>query len=269
MIKKHVPKVICGDCIKVGKEMLCKPLRYHLVFGDPQFNIGHIYAGHKDDITRRKFEEFMYRWLDVGCRLITRNGLFAIHGNDDVAVITLNCLTFWMERKHWNIWHYRFGQAGAINGATDCITSKAHLLLWSRRGAKTTFNPPVVLSDRATKYADRRTQQTQTPGQRVALDIWGVEGNGPYWGRVQGNNKERWCKDTGAPCDHPNQLPEVYMRRVIETYTNPNDRVLVMFGGSGTETVVASSLGRRVTTIEKSSICCKSIRKRLVKGSIR
>jgi DNA modification methylase len=271
---KYAPRVICGDCIKVGKQMLSKPLRYHLVFGDPPFNIGQEYSNHDDNMGRQAFGRFMHQWLSVGSKLVTwtgrGNGLFAIHGNDEVAAITLNYLTSRnMERKHWNIWHYRFGQAGALNGATKCITSKAHLLVWSRKGAKTTFNPPVVLSDRATKYADKRTQQTQTPGQRVALDVWGVEGDGPYWGRVQGNSKERWCKATGAPCDHPNQLPEVYMRRVIETYTNPNDRMLVMFGGSGTETVVANSLGRKVTTIEKSSTCCKSIRERLIKGPVR
>ena len=271
---KQTPQVICGDCIEVGKRMLKKPLRYHLVFGDPPFNIGNEYEGYSDSMDHWEFERFMHRWVSVGSRLIAKNGLLAVHGNDEVTSIALsyfysNRVVSELERKHWNIWHYRFGQAGAINGATKCITSKAHLLVWSRRGAKTTFNPPVVLSDRATKYADKRTQQTQTPGKRVALDVWGVGGDGPYWGRVQGNSKERWCKDTGAPCDHPNQLPEVYMRRVIETYTNPSDRVLVMFGGSGTETVVASSLGRKVTTIEKSSICCESIRERLTKGPVR
>ena len=104
-------------------------------------------------------------------------------------------------------------------------------------------------------------------GKRVALDIWGLPSDGQYWGRIQGNNPERRCRKSGAPCDHPNQLPEVYMQRVIETYSNPGDNLLVMFGGSGTETVVGHALNRRVTTIEKSEICCQSIRQRIAKGS--
>ena len=122
---------------------------------------------------------------------------------------------------------------------------------------------------RLPKYNDKRTQKTKTPGKRVAFDIWGLPSDGRFWGRVQGNSKERWCKATGAPCDHPNQLPERYMERVIETFSNPQDRMLVLFGGAGSETVVGHALNRRVTTIEKSEVCCRSIRRRIAKGPVR
>ena len=149
-VKKHnfdvTPLVLRGDCIEIGKQLLRRPKRFNLVFGDPPFNIGHGYAGHHDNMTRWEFEHFMHEWLDIGSQLITRNGLLAVHGNDDVAAITIRHLEPRLDRKHWIQWHYRFGQAGAVDSATKCITSKAHLLVWSRPGSTTTFNPPLVLT---------------------------------------------------------------------------------------------------------------------------
>ena len=264
---RYRPRVFRADSRKYSRQTKAK---FDFIFADPPFNIDHGYAEHDDNLSPQDYRRFTCKWLSSSVQLMKPNGLLAVHGNDEVASLAIRYLSPKLERRHWINWHFRFGQAGAIRSATKCITSKAHLLVWAHLGASnTTFNPPVVLSDRATKYGDKRTQATETPGKRVAFDIWGVEGDGPYWGRVQGNNAERWCKATGAPCDHPNQLPEVYMQRVIETFSNPGDKMLVMFGGSGTETVVGHTLGRKVTTIEKSKICCRSIRRRLEKGSVR
>jgi site-specific DNA-methyltransferase (adenine-specific) len=97
---------------------------------------------------------------------------------------------------------------------------------------------------------------------RLPGTVWGVPSDGQYWGRVQGNNKER------SP-GHPNQLPEVYLERLIRAYTNPGDKVLDPFGGSGTTAVVAQALGRDCTTIDISMGNCKSIEARLQKGAVR
>ena len=215
-----------------------------------------------------EFRQFMSAWLQVGRSLLAPDGLLAMHGPDDLAAMTIRC--FDDMPKHWMLWHYRFGQSGSVAKATKCTTSKAHLLLYG--DGQTTFNPPTVPSDRATKYHDKRTQQTTTPGMKVAFDIWGLDCDGPYWGRVQGNNAERWSSEKPACpalCPHPNQLPEVYVNRVIETFTNSKDRILVMFGGSGTETVVGHALGRRMTTIEIGPTACRSIVKRLERGPVR
>ena len=51
------------------------------------------------------------------------------------------------------------------------------------------------------------------------------------------------------------------MQRVIQTFGNPADRVLILFGGSGTETVVARAMGPDVTAIELGELECQSISK--------
>ncbi len=120
----------------------------------------------------------------------------------------------------------------------------------------------LVDSDRATTYGDKRIHETENGGKRLPGTVWGIPSDGPYWGRIQGNSSERRK-------NHPNQLPEVYLARLIKAYTNPGDRVLDPFGGSGTTAVVAQALKRNYVTIDVSLDNVKSIRQRLKKGAVR
>ncbi len=99
-------------------------------------------------------------------------------------------------------------------------------------------------------------------GQRRPGSVFGIKEDGKHWGRVQGNNTERRG-------DHPNQLPEVYLERLIKAYTNPGDRVLDPFCGSGTTATVAAALGRHCVTIDVSEENCISARERVAKGALR
>jgi site-specific DNA-methyltransferase (adenine-specific) len=116
-----------------------------------------------------------------------------------------------------------------------------------------------VESDRV-KYGDKRADKPGN-GKRLPFTIWGVEGDGPNWGRVQGNNRER------RP-NSPNQLPEVYLARLIRAYTNPGDWVLDPFGGTGTTAVVCKALKRNCITLELGEANCAAIKDRLKKGAV-
>jgi len=161
-----------------------------------------------------------------------------------------------MAMINWCIWHFRFGQCRNAN----FIVSKVHVLYFAKDPAKRIWNPDTILepSDRATMYADARTRNTQTPGLRVPLDVW----YGQYWGRVQGNNKERRA-------NHENQIPEVYMERVIRACSRKDSLVLDPFLGSGTTCTVARALGRRSIGIDVSAGIAKSAFDRVKKGPVR
>ena len=49
---------------------------------------------------------------------------------------------------------------------------------------------------------------------------------------------------------HPTQKPEALIERIILASSNPGDRVLDLFSGSGTTSVVAKRLGREFVGIE-------------------
>lgn len=103
---------------------------------------------------------------------------------------------------------------------------------------------------------------TKTPGKRVPFDVWGVDEQ--YFGRVSGahSNKERRPQ-------HPNQVPEVVVKRALLATTNPGDLVLDPFAGSGTTGAVARALGRRSIGIEISPEYAKSAFERIKEGAVR
>lgn len=246
-------EVICGDSL----EVVPKLGKFDLVFSDPPFNIGQSYSGYSDNLPDVDFR----LWLDlcVGVFWKATRGVLALHGPDKLAELYLpSCRKRKMSRISWINWHYRFGQCGR----TTWIDARAHCLIYGRHGY--TWNPESVLveSDRSSKYSDKRIHETENGGQRLPGTVWGIPSDGPYWGRVQGNNKERRG-------DHPNQLPEVYLERLILAYTNPGDRILDPFGGSGTTSVVADALGRDCVTIDISESSCESIRSRVESGAVR
>jgi len=239
-----------------------------LVFTDPPFNIGHPYVGFSDVMEGREYRTLISNIVQEAWRCLTPGGRFCMHVPDEVVLPVLEDARFWgMLPSDWIVWHYRFGQCGK----TKYINSKCHLLTFLKPGGVPVWNPDDVLvaSDRASTYEDPRTKETATPGKRVPLDVWGIPSDGPYWGRVQGNSKERRSVKNGALVDHPNQLPEVYLERVIRGWTNPGDLVVDFCGGSGTTAVVAKALGRASCTFEISSDNAASIMQRLEKGAVR
>ena len=139
---------------------------------------------------------------------------------------------------NWCVWHFRFGQ----NRDSSFIMSKVHALYFAKDPDNRIWNPDAVLeqSDRASIYGDARTMAKESnKGMRVPMDVW----YGPYWGRVQGNNTERRHR-------HHNQLPEVYLERIILACSNEGSLVLDPFCGSGTTSTVARAWNRRSITSE-------------------
>jgi DNA modification methylase len=253
--------VYTGDC----RELLpripeVKRGAFDLVFADPPFNWNRAYDRWDDSMPDSEYLAFTYTWLDLCIGALRPGGSFWINIPDDWAaeiVVHLKQRKLWM--RNWCIWHYRFGQ----NAVEKFISSKVHVLWFVKPGTDPTWNPSEVLeqSDRASTYFDPRTQSKRDgmpAGMRVPLDVW----YGKYWGRIQGNNKERRSY-------HDNQLPEVYLERVIRATSNEGDLVLDPFLGSGTTGVMAHALKRRFIGCEYSEDNAKSAYERMKAGPIR
>lgn len=250
--------IFCSTDVRLGdcREIVPTLGKFDFVFADPPFNIGHGYNGYDDN--RDDFDEFTMEWISVcwdAC-----GGVMALHGPDDVADLYLIAARkLGMRRIAWVNWHYRFGQCGRSNW----IDARCHCLIFAKHD-EYTWNPESVLvdSDRASKYGDKRIHETERGGQRLPGSVWGVPSDGPYWGRVQGNSKERRK-------GHPNQLPEVYLERLLKAYTIEGDRVLDPFAGSGTTATVAKALRRSCVTIDVSAPNAESVKQRIESGAIR
>ncbi|GJQ29172.1 MAG: hypothetical protein HBSAPP03_10560 [Phycisphaerae bacterium] len=240
---------------------------FDLIFADPPFNWSRAYDKWDDAMPEREYLDFTFDWLDLCVRGLKPGGALWVNIPDDWAGEIVCYLKGRLERKpptvltmqNWCVWHYRFGQ----NTKARFINSKVHALYFVKPGAAHTWNAEKVLemSDRASIYDDPRTfskRDGMPAGKRVPMDVW----YGKFWGRVQGNNKERRH-------GHDNQLPEAYLARVLLACSNEGGLVLDPFLGSGTTGVIAHALGRKFVGVEFSAENAKRAFERIKAGPIR
>ena len=247
-----------GDCRDVLAGLPARG-EVDLVFADPPFNWDVPYDEWQDGMPRAEYERFTFDWLDACISVLSPRGSLWVNIPDDTAAeAVVHLKRRGLTMINWCIWHFRFGQ----NRESSFIMSKVHSLYFVRDAAARTWNADAVLepSDRATVYFDPRTMAKENnKGMRVPMDVW----YGQYWGRIQGNNKERRHQ-------HHNQIPEAYLERVIGACSNPGDLVVDPFLGSGTTCTVARAMGRRSIGIEYSPVHAKSAWERITEvGMIR
>lgn len=256
-------RVYVGDCRAVVPRIPeCAAGAVDLIFADPPFNWSRGYDLWNDRMPRNEYLDFTYAWLDACVGALAPKGSFWVNIPDDTAAEIVVYLKgkHRLEMVNWCVWHYRFGQ----NRLDAFINSKVHALYFARGKdpSARTWNLREVLepSDRATTYFDPRTHNKKegTNGLRAPMDVW----YGKFWGRIQGNNKERRA-------NHDNQLPEVYLERVIRACSNEGDVVMDPFNGSGTTLTVGCALGRRCIGVEYSEALAKSAWKRITRGPLR
>ncbi len=249
-------RLYVGDCREVLARLPeCVEHRVDLIFADPPFNWSRGYDRWDDDLPRSDYLDFTYRWLDLCVDALAAHGSMWVNIPDDSAAeIVVHLKKRGLTMVNWCIWHFRFGQ----NRMGSFIMSKVHALYFAKDPARRVWNPDEILepSDRATIYFDPRTHAKKEGknGLRVPMDVW----YGKYWGRIQGNNKERRA-------NHDNQLPEAYLERVIRACSNEGDLVLDPFNGSGTTLTVARALQRRAIGVEYSPELARSAWDRITK----
>lgn len=268
-------RVYTGDCRELLKAIPeCAAGEVDMVFADPPFNWNRKYdrVGSGDTwndaaMSEEEYLTFTFDWIDGCIRALKPTGTLWINIPDDWAAEIVCYVKGRLARKpaqrmhmvNWCCWHYRFGQ----NTVGRFINSKVHVLYFCKDPVNRTFNAREILevSDRRSIYADPRTESKRDgmpSGMRLPMDVW----YGQYWGRIQGNNKERRG-------NHDNQLPEIYLERVILASSNEGDLVLDPFLGSGTTGVVAREWNRRFIGTEYSPTLAKSAFERIERGMVR
>jgi DNA modification methylase len=97
---------------------------------------------------------------------------------------------------------------------------------------------------------DKRIQKRISEGKTGAklYDWWEIN-------QVKNVSKEK--------TDHPCQIPEELIKRILLTTASPNDIIIDVFGGSGTTAKVAKDLGFSSVSYEIDSEYCEIIEKRV------
>jgi site-specific DNA-methyltransferase (adenine-specific) len=251
--------VIEGDCIRVLND---RPGGFaDLVFADPPFNIGYQYDVYNDSRAKADYLTWTEKWLAAAARALKPGGSFFLAiGDEFVAEHKVRLDALGLTMRNWIVWHYTFG----VSCTKKFNRSHAHILYYVADPKNYTFNPgPVrVPSARMTTYADRRAN----PVGKLPDDTWVLrpqesdthfqpESDTWFVSRVCGTFKER--------VNHPCQMPEAVLDRIIRVATNPGGVVLDPFAGSGTTLAVAKKLGRQYLGVELSEQYADGVRKRL------
>lgn len=241
MDRMDTNSLFVGDCLKILPTLPSGCI--DLIATDPPFNIGYHYDGYDDRQSRADYLAFTDRWLSDCVRLLAPTGsLFVAIGDDYAAEVKVRLDALGLTMRNWLIWHYTFG----VHCTRKFTRSHTHILYYVKDAKRFTFNADAVRvpSARQTKYADRRAH----PAGRIPDDVW-------QFSRVCGTFRERR--------EHPCQMPEALVERIVRVASNPGDLVLDPFAGSGTTLAVAARLGRRWLGIERSPRYASVIHERL------
>jgi DNA modification methylase len=251
--------VITGDCLKVlaGLPEGCADL----IFADPPFNIGYDYDVYNDSRAKKEYLAFADRWLAEAMRVLSPTGaMFVAIGDEFAAEHKVRLDSFGLAMRNWIVWHYTFG----VNCSKKFNRSHAHIFYYVRDPKRYTFNPVDIRvpSARMTTYADRRANPVgKLPDDTWVLrpqeceDHFRTDQDTWFVSRVCGTFRER--------TEHPCQMPEAVLERIIRVATNKGDLVIDPFAGSGTTLAVAKKLERRYLGVELSEQYAVGIRKRL------
>lgn len=251
--------VITGDCLEILGRLPAGCA--DLVFADPPFNIGYQYDVYDDRRAKADYLEWSEKWLAATTRVLKPTGAFFLAIGDEFAAehkVRLDALGLTL--RNWIVWHYTFG----VNCTKKFNRSHAHIFYYVRDPKNYTFNPDRVRvpSARQTTYADRRAN----PVGKLPDDTWVLR---PQETEEHfRNDQDTWfvsrvCGTFRERVDHPCQMPEAVLERIIRVASNPGDLVIDPFAGSGTTLAVAKKLGRKFLGCELSDEYAEGVRERL------
>ena len=186
------PDVMHGDCRKVVPELVEKHGKFDFIFVDPTFNDGGNDRCPYDVEGYRLFINECVEILWKAC-----NGVIALHGTDELAENYLNIAKElgMVERIAWMNWYYPPKQ----NRTATWNKDRWHCLVYAKNNYWTWFPQEVMVN--------------HIDGKRLPGTTWGI-------------TEEDILPDDSPPTKPRNQLPEVYLERLIKAYTRLGDRVI-------------------------------------------
>jgi DNA modification methylase len=194
-----------------------------LVITDPPYNQGYKYNDYKDRLSEEEYIELLSK-IPTPCVII--------HYPEE----TINILPKAIKGKCEQVvcWVY--------NSNTG---KQSRLISWW--GCKPDFRK---VRQPYKNLNDKRIQKRISEGKTGAklYDWWEIN-------QVKNVSKEK--------TDHPCQIPEELIKRIILTTASPNDIIIDVFGGSGTTAKVAKDLGFSSISYEIDSEYCEIIEKRV------
>lgn len=283
-------RIHCGDFLTTAKSLGGR--KFDVVIADPPYNIGKDFGNDTDSRPLENYLEWTDRWLAVCMEHLSDNGVIYVYGFPEILAHV--AVRYPLDKQRWLVWHYT---NKTVPGSRFWQRSHESILcLWN--GGR----PALQIDQIREAYTDHYKKCIGKPRKETKCR-YNKGGNGSiYNGHDKGalprdvikvpalaggaGRSERWfmCRDCGnrvyPPQDlpahdghdvlkHPTQKPMELTRRLLLSCVNgTGGSVLIPFSGSGSECVVAKSLGigffgceinREYVDFSRKWLKCKSL----------
>lgn len=249
-IKKYLNKVFLGDTMELLKKLPDKSV--DMIFGDPDYNVGLKYG---DKTYTRDFNEYINWYIELtkeSMRVLTNDGnLFMMNYPKQNAYLRVK----YLDNAYPLISEYAWVYNTNVGHSPNRFTTAHRTILHVRKAKNNKFYKAHV----ALPYknpTDKRILQNLKNGSKGRMPYSWF-----YFDLVKNVSKEK----TYHACQIPQKLTEM----LIKACTMPNDIVLILFGGSGSELEMCKLLKRQYISAEIDSKYYEVIIDRLKNGYIK
>ncbi len=269
--------IIVGDTTKILPELIKNKKQYHVIIADPPYNIGKDFGNNSTSIPIDAYVEWAESWIKACLHLLTDDGLLYLYGFPEI--IARISVRFPIHEQRWLVWHYTNKTVPSLKFWQR--SHEAILCFWKPDIPRVDLEIDQIREPYTANFLKNAAgkERKNTPsryGRSGKTTIYQAHENGALPRDVikipalagGAGRAERWfvCKTCGSKIyppeylsehrghevlKHPTQKPMELTRRLIRSRINGRGgKVLIPFAGSGSECIVARSLGVEYLGIE-------------------
>jgi len=248
-IKKYLNQVFLLDIMELLKELPDKCV--DMVYGDPDYNVGVKYGNKSYTKTFDEYIEWYIELAKESLRVLKDTGnMFLVNYPKQNAYLRVK----YLDDACYEVSDYAWVYNTNVGHTPKRFTTAHRSILHCRKTKNNNFYKDNV----AVPYknpTDKRILKNLANGSkgRMPYDWF-------YFDLVKNVSKEK----TFHACQIPQKLSEM----LIKSCTMPNDVVLILFGGSGSEIEICKVLNRQYISAEIDEKYHQMILDRLKKGKI-
>lgn len=249
-IKNYLNKVFLGDIMDLLKKLPDNSV--NMIFGDPDYNVGLRYGDKK---YTKNFDEYISWYIELtkeSMRVLKDDGnLFMMNYPKQNAHLRVKYLDNAYPLIYEYVWAYNTNVGHSSNRFTTAHRTVLHVL---KTKDNKFYKDNVALPYK--NPTDKRILQNLRNGSKGRMPYSWF-----YFDLVKNVSEEK----TFHACQIPQKLTEM----LIKSCTMPNDIVLILFGGSGSELEVCKLLNRQYISSEIDPKYYEIITDRLKNGYIK
>lgn len=224
-------EVFIGDSIEIMSAWISNQnARFDLIFADPPYNLEKDYGEIGDNLIDREYISWCDQWLVLCSKLLKPHGTLYVLNLPKWSYFHATLLSKILYFQRWIAWDALSDPRGNV------MPAHYSLLMYTNHPSRFTYNriPPIPKMDQCFRSKCISSRPSDSPTEELS-DIWfDVH-------RI----KHKRDRD-----EHPCQLPEKLLDRVINISSNPGDTVFDPFLGTGTTAVMAHKLGRHYVGLD-------------------